>query len=63
MRRTLTVVGLVGMASAGAVAAVKALVGHSARRPAPVAPLPEKDHNVGHQLSQAVDRFRESFGA
>lgn len=62
MKRTLTVVGLVGMASAAAFAGVKALIVQGANRPATTAaPLP--DTNVGHQLNQAVERFREAFGA
>ena len=62
MKRTLTVVGLIGMASAAAVAGAKALIVQSARRPAAEEP-PLPDSDVGHQLNQAVERFREAFGA
>ena len=57
MKRTLQLLGLIGVVGAAAVAAAKrALPGPE---PAPVLPLP----SVSQELRQALYRFEERFGA
>jgi hypothetical protein len=57
MKRTLKLLGLIGVASAAAVAAAKRTLPGPA--PAPVIPLP----SVSQELRQALRRFEERFGA
>jgi len=57
MKRTLKLLGLIGVASAAAVAAAKRMLPGPA--PAPVIPLP----SVSQELRQALHRFEERFRA
>jgi hypothetical protein len=56
MKRTLKLLGLIGVVSAAGVAALKRTL--PGPEPTPVLPLP----SVSHELRQALHRFEERFG-